>query len=354
MRVGRRVSSRPQSLPLLAQSATEFEALAREYAALGDRQAAASAEDGLGLALTEKESALAETGGFPARPGCAVVPKRPRGRSRTSCRGTGPRRKIISGVRSIRRGSEPVETKPLSCSSRRCRPIAVPSKFSPKPICPRTGPDSKQSRMRARRRGRACKRRKAIALLDRRCRRIAARSRSSPKPICPTTGQHCKTISEMRSRTRGSRHGNQAASLLDQAVQAFRNALEFRTKADLPQDWAVTQNNLGLALWEEGLHASGDRATALFDQAAQAFRRVLEVDTQADRPRTGPGRKTISPLRSMGRAGAPVDPRPLPCSIKQCRRIAARSRSTREHLPRVGPERKTISEVRWWTRESAP
>jgi len=33
--------------------------------------------------------------------------------------------------------------------------------------------------------------------------------------------------------------------LLQEAVAAYRSALEVRTKTDQPQDWAMTQNNLG-------------------------------------------------------------------------------------------------------------
>ena len=40
--------------------------------------------------------------------------------------------------------------------------------------------------------------------------------------------------------------------LFNQAVQAFRSALEVRTKAALPQDWAMTQITLGNALWGRG------------------------------------------------------------------------------------------------------
>ncbi len=35
--------------------------------------------------------------------------------------------------------------------------------------------------------------------------------------------------------------GDKAAALFDQAVQAYRSALEVYTKADLPQDWATTE-----------------------------------------------------------------------------------------------------------------
>ncbi len=67
-------------------------------------------------------------------------------------------------------------------------------------------------------------------------------------------------------------------------MQAYRSALEVYTKADLPQDWASTQINLGNALDEEGERASGDKAAALLDQAVQAYHSALEVYTKADLP----------------------------------------------------------------------
>ena len=75
-----------------------------------------------------------------------------------------------------------------------------------------------------------------------------------------------------------------ATALFDLAVQAYQNALQVYTKADSPDDWASTQNNLGLALTEEALDAGGDKAVALLDQAAQAYRSALEVNTRADSP----------------------------------------------------------------------
>jgi tetratricopeptide (TPR) repeat protein len=78
--------------------------------------------------------------------------------------------------------------------------------------------------------------------------------------------------------------GDKAAGLLDQAVQAYRGALEVCTKADLPQDWAMSQNNLGIALMHEGDRASGDKAAGLLDQAVRAYRSALEVYTKADMP----------------------------------------------------------------------
>ena len=72
--------------------------------------------------------------------------------------------------------------------------------------------------------------------------------------------------------------------MFDQAVQAFRSALEVRTKADLPQEWAATQNDLGNALMDEGERASGDKAAALLAEAVEAFQNALQVYTRVDLP----------------------------------------------------------------------
>ena len=83
---------------------------------------------------------------------------------------------------------------------------------------------------------------------------------------------------------------DKADAFYDQALQAFRNALQVQTKADSPQDWAGTQNHLGLALMDEGNWADEagavdhDKAIALLDQAVQALRSALEVYTQAALP----------------------------------------------------------------------
>ena len=42
--------------------------------------------------------------------------------------------------------------------------------------------------------------------------------------------------------------GEQSAQYLEQSVAAYRAALEVYTREQLPQDWAVTQNNLGSVL----------------------------------------------------------------------------------------------------------
>ena len=46
--------------------------------------------------------------------------------------------------------------------------------------------------------------------------------------------------------------GPEGLRRLNEAVAAYRQALTVRTRDDLPQDWAATQNNLGSALWALG------------------------------------------------------------------------------------------------------
>ena len=51
-------------------------------------------------------------------------------------------------------------------------------------------------------------------------------------------------------RSLGERESGTAR--LEQAVEAYRAALQERTRERVPLDWAMTQNNLGLALCEPG------------------------------------------------------------------------------------------------------
>ena len=53
----------------------------------------------------------------------------------------------------------------------------------------------------------------------------------------------------------GAREGGTAR--LDEAVAAYRAALGEWTRERVPLDWAMTQNNLGLALQEFGDRESG-------------------------------------------------------------------------------------------------
>ncbi|QTA79449.1 tetratricopeptide repeat-containing [Desulfonema limicola] len=56
------------------------------------------------------------------------------------------------------------------------------------------------------------------------------------------------------------------------------------TLETLPQYWATTQNNLGLALKEQALIAPKEKKEDLFNQAVTAFKLALEVRTREHLP----------------------------------------------------------------------
>ena len=64
---------------------------------------------------------------------------------------------------------------------------------------------------------------------------------------------------------------------LEEAVAAYRAALEERTRERVPLDWAMTQNNLGNALGTLGARESG---TARLEEAVAAYRAALEERTR--------------------------------------------------------------------------
>ena len=68
---------------------------------------------------------------------------------------------------------------------------------------------------------------------------------------------------------------------LEEAVAAFREALQEYTRARVPLEWAVTQNNLGLALFRLGERESG---TARLEEAVAAYREALQEYTRARVP----------------------------------------------------------------------
>ncbi len=79
----------------------------------------------------------------------------------------------------------------------------------------------------------------------------------------------------LSDRIRGDRAEN-----LDEAIAAYRLSLQVYTRPDFPVDWAMTQNNLGNALSDR---IRGDRAENL-DEAIAAYRLSLEVRTRTDFP----------------------------------------------------------------------
>ena len=67
-------------------------------------------------------------------------------------------------------------------------------------------------------------------------------------------------------------------------MAAYRSALEVRTREQLPQDWAMTQNNLGVALWDQAARTEGAKGAELLAQAVTAYRSALEVYTREQLP----------------------------------------------------------------------
>jgi tetratricopeptide (TPR) repeat protein len=72
--------------------------------------------------------------------------------------------------------------------------------------------------------------------------------------------------------------------LLAESVAAYRQALEVYTRETLPQQWAMTQNNLGIALRDQGIRTGGERGTQLLAEAVAAYRQALEVHTRETLP----------------------------------------------------------------------
>ena len=112
------------------------------------------------------------------------------------------------------------------------------------------------------------------------CRRrstpIARRCRSGPASGCRSTGRRRRTTSAPRFR--GSASGRAAPSGLQEAVDAYRAALQERTRERVPLDWATTQNNLGNALFSLAVRTH-DRAK--LEEARRAVNAAFEVSMQA-------------------------------------------------------------------------
>ena len=87
-------------------------------------------------------------------------------------------------------------------------------------------------------------------------------------------------LGEQGSRTGGA----QGVQLLAAAVTAYQQALEVYTREHLPQDWATTQNNLGIALQEQGSRTGGAQGVQLLADAVTAYQQALEVRTREHLP----------------------------------------------------------------------
>ena len=101
---------------------------------------------------------------------------------------------------------------------------------------------------------------------------IAPPSRSMTKTDLPqdwatTQNNLGNALAELGTRSAGE----EGRKLLEDAVAAYRSALEVLTKADLPQYWAMTQNNLGVALQNSGRAAAEKKSRKLLEDAVAAL-----------------------------------------------------------------------------------
>ena len=74
--------------------------------------------------------------------------------------------------------------------------------------------------------------------------------------------------------------GETTTRFLAEAVTAYREALTVRTKETLPQDWAMTQNNLGTVLRTQGWRTGDEAGKELTRQAITAYELALQIITR--------------------------------------------------------------------------
>src|SRR6185369_2858802 len=72
--------------------------------------------------------------------------------------------------------------------------------------------------------------------------------------------------------------------LLQQSVEAFREALTVRSPKQLPRDWAATQVNLGDVLSFQGQRLQRVEGAKLLAQAVEAYREALKICTIEETP----------------------------------------------------------------------
>ena len=80
-------------------------------------------------------------------------------------------------------------------------------------------------------------------------------------------------LSDQGNRTEGPK----GAALLVEAVTAYRGTLEVTTRADHPVDWAITQDNIAIALLGRAARADTEDPATDLQAALAAVDGALEV-----------------------------------------------------------------------------
>ena len=113
-----------------------------------------------------------------------------------------------------------------------------------------------------------------------------------PRARAARLGHDAEQSRQRALRRSGERESGTAR--LEEAVAAYRAALEECTRERVPLDWATTQNNLGNALQTLGERESG---TARLEEAVAAYRAALEECTRERVPLDWAMTQTISAMR---------------------------------------------------------
>ena len=142
----------------------------------------------------------------------------------------------------------------------------------------------------------------------------------------------------------GSRQGGpEGLRRLDEAVEAYHQALTVFTHDDLPQQWAMTQSNLGNALRALGLQLGGPEGLRRLDEAVEACRHALTVFTHDDLPQQWAMTQTMlaNALYTLGlQLSGPEGLRRLDEAVEACRH--ALTVFTHDDLPQQWTMTQTI------------
>jgi tetratricopeptide (TPR) repeat protein len=281
------VAPADQSLPLLAQSATDFDSLVREYAALGDRQAMAAAEDGLGNALEDEgERASGDKAAAFFDESVQAFQKALEVRTKADLPKDWAVTQNDLGIALESEGERASADKATAFFDQAVQAFHQALDVITKANLPQDWAKTQFNLgIALTQEGQHALGANAAALLDAAVHAFGKALEVDTKADLPqrwAITQDALGLALMEEGLRSNQAGN--AALLDQAVQAFKSALEVITRDALPQTWAQIQNNLGSALENEGIRASDEKAPDFFDQAALAYQNALEVYTKADLP----------------------------------------------------------------------
>src|SRR5260370_9143411 len=74
--------------------------------------------------------------------------------------------------------------------------------------------------------------------------------------------------------------GEERIQQIHEANQAYNAALEVYNKANFPLEWAMTQDNMGQALYDMATLLDGPKEYGLLKESIEAFHKALEIYTQ--------------------------------------------------------------------------